>query len=182
MPIHDQGYRRYAGTRAAVGRGWAVITRSGVKSLFAQARIYRPAPSRLVAVRGPRGADLRCRRISPRRQRSSASRPRPSASSSITGHIRVLRHHLCWRRIDRQRSARQRLAGLPVEAADACGVRGRQTGHPVPVSHGGHLGAGDHAVARPDHVRGKLHIRSRQHLPDPCHHIVLAACRCCSPR
>jgi len=34
MPIHDQGYRRYAGTRAAVGRGWAVITRSGVKSLF----------------------------------------------------------------------------------------------------------------------------------------------------
>jgi ABC-2 type transport system permease protein len=36
MPIHDQGYRRYAGTRAAVGRGWAVITRSGVKSLFGQ--------------------------------------------------------------------------------------------------------------------------------------------------
>jgi ABC-2 type transport system permease protein len=34
MPIHDQGYRRYAGTRAAVGRGWAVITSSGVKSLF----------------------------------------------------------------------------------------------------------------------------------------------------
>src|SRR5688500_15893768 len=36
MPIHDQGYRRYAGTRAAVGRGWAVITRSGVKTLFSK--------------------------------------------------------------------------------------------------------------------------------------------------
>jgi ABC-2 type transport system permease protein len=34
MPIHDQGYRRYAGTRAAVGRGWAVIARSGVKSFI----------------------------------------------------------------------------------------------------------------------------------------------------
>src|SRR5918996_2174949 len=36
MPIHDQGYRRYAGTKAAVGRGWAVITRNGVRSLFAK--------------------------------------------------------------------------------------------------------------------------------------------------
>jgi ABC-2 type transport system permease protein len=36
MPIHDQGYRRYIGSRAAVGRGWAVITRSGVRSLFAK--------------------------------------------------------------------------------------------------------------------------------------------------
>ena len=36
MPIHDQGYRRYGGTKAAVGRGWAVITRNGVRSLFAK--------------------------------------------------------------------------------------------------------------------------------------------------
>jgi ABC-2 type transport system permease protein len=36
MPIHDQGYRRYAGTRAAIGRGWAVITRNGVKSLISK--------------------------------------------------------------------------------------------------------------------------------------------------
>lgn len=36
MPIHDQGYRRYAGSKAAVGRGWAVITRNGVRSLFAK--------------------------------------------------------------------------------------------------------------------------------------------------
>jgi ABC-type transport system involved in multi-copper enzyme maturation permease subunit len=36
MPIHDQGYRRYAGTRAAIGRGWAVIARNGIKSLFAK--------------------------------------------------------------------------------------------------------------------------------------------------
>lgn len=30
MPIHDQGYRRYVGSRAAVGRSWQVITRAGV--------------------------------------------------------------------------------------------------------------------------------------------------------
>jgi ABC-2 type transport system permease protein len=36
MPIHDQGYRRYVGSKAAVGRGWAVITRNGVRSLFAK--------------------------------------------------------------------------------------------------------------------------------------------------
>jgi ABC-2 type transport system permease protein len=36
MPIHDQGYRRYGGTRAALGRGWAVITRNGVKSLISK--------------------------------------------------------------------------------------------------------------------------------------------------
>ena len=30
MPIHDQGYRRYIGSRAAVGRSWQVITRAGV--------------------------------------------------------------------------------------------------------------------------------------------------------
>jgi ABC-2 type transport system permease protein len=34
MPIHDQGYRRYGGTRAAIGRGWAVITRNGVLNLI----------------------------------------------------------------------------------------------------------------------------------------------------
>jgi ABC-2 type transport system permease protein len=36
MPIHDQGYRHYAGTKAAVGRGWSVIARNGVRSLFAK--------------------------------------------------------------------------------------------------------------------------------------------------
>ena len=36
MPIHDQGYRRYGGSRAPVGRGWAVITRHGIRSLFAK--------------------------------------------------------------------------------------------------------------------------------------------------
>ena len=30
MPIHDQGYRRYIGSRAAVGRSWQVITRAGI--------------------------------------------------------------------------------------------------------------------------------------------------------
>src|SRR4029453_7035709 len=30
MPIHDQGYRRYAGAREAHGRTWLVIARAGV--------------------------------------------------------------------------------------------------------------------------------------------------------
>ena len=30
MPIHDQGYRRYGGSRAPHGRAWLVIARNGV--------------------------------------------------------------------------------------------------------------------------------------------------------
>jgi ABC-2 type transport system permease protein len=33
MPIHDQGYRRYAGARAAVGRAWQVIAGAGIRSV-----------------------------------------------------------------------------------------------------------------------------------------------------
>lgn len=38
MPIHDQGYRRYGGTRAAVGHAWQVMVRAGVMSTIAQRR------------------------------------------------------------------------------------------------------------------------------------------------
>jgi ABC-2 type transport system permease protein len=34
LPIHDQGYRRYLGSRAAVGRSWQVITRAGIRSVL----------------------------------------------------------------------------------------------------------------------------------------------------
>src|SRR5688572_7678254 len=34
MPIHDQGYRRYAGTRMPRGRAWAVITTAGLRTFF----------------------------------------------------------------------------------------------------------------------------------------------------
>jgi ABC-2 type transport system permease protein len=34
MPIHDQGYRRYLGSRAAIGRAWRVMTRAGVTSVI----------------------------------------------------------------------------------------------------------------------------------------------------
>ena len=34
MPIHDQGYRRYGGQRAARGRAWLIIARTGVRSLI----------------------------------------------------------------------------------------------------------------------------------------------------
>ncbi len=36
MPIHDQGYRRYGGTREAVGRAWQVIASAGVRTVLAK--------------------------------------------------------------------------------------------------------------------------------------------------
>ena len=36
MPIHDQGYRRYGGTRAAIGHGWQVIARAGIMQIIAK--------------------------------------------------------------------------------------------------------------------------------------------------
>lgn len=32
--IHDQGYRRFGGTRERAGRAWLVITRAGIRTLF----------------------------------------------------------------------------------------------------------------------------------------------------
>jgi ABC-2 type transport system permease protein len=34
VPIHDQGYRRYGGTRRPGGRAWAVITTAGLRTFF----------------------------------------------------------------------------------------------------------------------------------------------------
>ena len=34
MPIHDQGYRRYGGQRIPRGRAWAIIARTGVRTLL----------------------------------------------------------------------------------------------------------------------------------------------------
>jgi ABC-2 type transport system permease protein len=34
VPIHDQGYRRYAGSREALGRAWTVIASTGVRSFM----------------------------------------------------------------------------------------------------------------------------------------------------
>jgi len=36
MPIHDQSYRRYGGTRAAVGRAWQVIAGAGIRSIISK--------------------------------------------------------------------------------------------------------------------------------------------------
>jgi ABC-2 type transport system permease protein len=36
MPIHDQGYRRYGGSRAAVGRAWQVIAGAGIRSIISK--------------------------------------------------------------------------------------------------------------------------------------------------
>lgn len=34
MPIHDQGYRRYGGDKAPLGRAWAVIAAAGIRTMF----------------------------------------------------------------------------------------------------------------------------------------------------
>jgi ABC-2 type transport system permease protein len=36
MPIHDQGYRRYGGSRAEAGRAWQVIARAGIQSIISK--------------------------------------------------------------------------------------------------------------------------------------------------
>jgi ABC-2 type transport system permease protein len=36
MPIHDQGYRRYAGDRDDAGRAWQVIAQAGVRGIISQ--------------------------------------------------------------------------------------------------------------------------------------------------
>ena len=39
MPIHDQGYRRYGGQRAARGQSWLVIARAGIRT-FLSKRVF----------------------------------------------------------------------------------------------------------------------------------------------
>lgn len=36
MPIHDQGYQRYAGSRAHTGVAWQVIAKAGIRSVLAK--------------------------------------------------------------------------------------------------------------------------------------------------
>lgn len=36
MPIHDQGYRRYGGSRSPRGRAWAVIAKTGIRARLGQ--------------------------------------------------------------------------------------------------------------------------------------------------
>jgi ABC-2 type transport system permease protein len=36
VPIHDQGYRRYGGEKARTGTNWMVITRAGIRTMFAK--------------------------------------------------------------------------------------------------------------------------------------------------
>jgi ABC-2 type transport system permease protein len=36
MPIHDQGYRRYVGSRGALGKTWQVITWAGIRTVLAK--------------------------------------------------------------------------------------------------------------------------------------------------
>ena len=35
-PIHDQSYRRYAGTRRPLGQSWQVIAGTGIRSMLSR--------------------------------------------------------------------------------------------------------------------------------------------------
>ena len=77
MPIHDQGYRRYGGTRSAVGRAWLVIAIAGIRTLIAKraflglmliawgpflfwaAQIYASASFQQAAFLAPKGETFR---------------------------------------------------------------------------------------------------------------------------
>src|SRR4029079_7198460 len=41
MPIHDQGYRRYGGSKARSGTGWMVIARAGIRSMVSKKAFLR---------------------------------------------------------------------------------------------------------------------------------------------
>ena len=160
MPIHDQGYRRYVGSRAAVGRSWQVITRAGIRTVLAKRAflglmLLAWSPFVVRAVQVYIAANFSAGLVPRAEGRDLPRVSRPA------GHLRLLRHDLRRRRADRQRSARQRAAGLSLEAADARRIRRRQAGASSSCSCRRHLAAGDHAAARPDHVRRQLHLRPR---------------------
>ena len=73
MPIHDQGYRRYGGTRAPRGRAWLIIARAGVRTLIGSAR-----SSVCCWCRGCRSSSARCSSMPPPTcPRPPFSRPTP---------------------------------------------------------------------------------------------------------
>ncbi len=172
MPIHDQGYRRYAGSRAIVGRAWQVITRTGVMSIVAKRQfialmLFAWAPFVVRAVQiyvasnfqqasflAPEGRDV------PRVPRSA-------------GRVRLLRDHLRGRRPHRQRPPRQRPAALSLQAHDARGIHRRQDGDPVPVPRLRHVAARHQPAAGADDLRRQLHVRAQQPLPAAGHHALL---------
>ena len=59
MPIHDHGYRRYAGVRVALGRGWWVIVRTGIRERIRESVSPRQSPSSLIRPSIRRDGDSR---------------------------------------------------------------------------------------------------------------------------
>ena len=173
MPIHDQGYRRYGGERAAHGRAWAVIASAGIRTMLRKRAFLGLLLLAWLAVLRPRRPDLR--------GRESAAGGVPGADPRdvprfprLSRRLRVLHRRLRRFGTHRDRSARQRAADLPVEAAVARRVRLRQAGRAAGVPAARHLGAGDRAADRAGDVRRRLHVLRRQHLPVPGDHAVSA--------
>ena len=155
MPIHDQGYRRYAGRREARGQSWRVIARAAHPRRPSVAACHRRCCCcRLAAVPRPRRADLYAAANIPAGARSWPPRRRPSATFLDLPGLFVFFVTISSVRPDRRRPARQRAADLPVEAADPRRVHRRQAGRPAGVPALRHAG---------------------------CRRCCCCCCRCCSP-
>ena len=158
MPIHDQGYRRYAGRRAPHGRAWWTIARtqscvavipsgrSSYCSCSPGCRSSRAACSSIC-----RRASSRCRCWRPRRRRSGTSSDQQGlfvflVTIALGGAIAD----------DRRANALQLYS---LEAADADGVHHRpaRAGAGLPARR--HVRAGDTAAAAADRVL-RQHQRS----------------------
>ena len=155
MPIHDQGYRRYAGTADAARPGVG-----GHRPSRACARASASARSSACCCwRGCRSSSARCRSTRPRtfrRRRSSRRRRRRSASSSTSraSFVFFVTIYVGAGLIanDRRANALQIYLSKPMTRAEYVA---RQAGDPDDVSAAGDLAAGDHAAGRADVVRGQ---------------------------
>ena len=163
MPIHDRGYRRYGGRAEPRARAWWVDCTGGLLERVRERRFLA-----LLLFAGPRSwsAPCRymCRPISPG-VLSGAQRRDVSRISRSAEPVPVFRHHLRGLRAHCERSPGECAAGLPVEAADADGIRRRQAPHPEHLPRGGHVGSCHAVAAASSDVCGKHGVRSRQPLP-----------------
>ena len=144
MPIHDQGYRRYAGGSVRLaGRGPSSPGRPA--HVPGQARVPRAPAAVVAAVHRARGPDLRGGNFPQVSFLAPTPRHLPAVPRAA-GHLRVLRDGLRRRGPHRQRSPRERAADLSVEAAHPRRVRLRQAGDSDDLPAAGHVAAGDPAA------------------------------------
>ena len=125
MPIHDQGYRRYGGARAGRGRAWAVIAKTGIRTRLGQRAflallLVSWIPFLVRAVQLYAAANL---------PQAAFLAPTPAMFRQFLEQQGIFVFFLTvygGAGLIAQRSPRERIADLPVEAADARRVCVRQ--------------------------------------------------------